>query len=306
MDSLSYLYVEHCKIEQDKLAIAIFDKKGKVPIPCANLAMLMIGPGTSITHSAIKNLADNGCLVIWSGEHGIRFYSQGMGKTRSAKNILIQAKFASYQKLHLLVVKRMYTMRFKEKLEPNITLQQIRGKEGIRVKLAYRKASKETGVEWHGRSYRRGEWAQSDTINRALSAGNACLYGLCHSAIISAGYSTAIGFIHTGQQLSFVFDIADLYKVELIIPLAFRLVKESTENIDRRIRIECRNLFRDSKLIKRIIPDIHSLFTIDPNNKDFPPSILNEEDIDYDIEKSKPGKLWDPESNDLSSGKNYG
>lgn len=91
-DSLSFLYIEHARIEQEAKAIAIHDARGRVPVPCASLSMLLLGPGTTITHAAIRALAENGCLVSWTGQEGVRFYAQGMGETRSARNLLRQTR----------------------------------------------------------------------------------------------------------------------------------------------------------------------------------------------------------------------
>src|SRR3954447_15269333 len=133
-DSLSYLYVEHCRIDQEAKAITLHDARGTVPVPCASLTTLMIGPGTTITHAAVRALAENGCLVLWTGENGVRFYAQGMGETRSARNLLRQARLCSDPTLRLKVVRRLYEMRFAEVLDPALTLQQIRGLEGVRVR----------------------------------------------------------------------------------------------------------------------------------------------------------------------------
>jgi len=139
---------------------------------------------------------------------------------------------------------------------PDITLQQLRGKEGIRVRQAYAAASQEHGVEWRGRSYNRGNWSAADPVNRALSAANSCLYGLCHAAILAAGYSPGLGFVHTGKQLSFVYDVADLYKARITIPVAFREAAASAENLEPRVRRACRDVFRAERLVERILPDI--------------------------------------------------
>jgi len=301
-DGLSYLYIEHAKIEQDHLSIAVFDADGKIPVPCANLALLMLGPGTSITHAAIKALADNGCLVVWSGEEGLRFYASGMGKTRSARNILVQAQLVSNPAFRLQVVKNMYSKRFKEALDSNFTIQQLRGREGARVRKAYSQASKETGVEWHGRKYKRSEWSSNDPINIALSTANACLYGICHSAIIATGYSPALGFIHTGKQLSFVYDIADLYKTEVSIPLAFQIVKESLKDVSRRVRFSCRDTFREWNLLKRIIPDIQDVLS-----KNIDTVKCGEDQSDeFARDGALPGGLWDPSSDTVQGGRNFG
>ncbi|MBN2054913.1 CRISPR-associated endonuclease Cas1, partial [bacterium] len=154
-DGWSYLYVEHCRVDQEAKAIAIHDEMGRVPVPCANLELLMLGPGVSITHAAVSVLADHGCLVLWSGEEGVRLYAMGMGETRSAANFLHQARMWADEARRLQVVRRLYQLRFKEALAPNLTLQQIRGMEGVRVREAYASASRDTGVPWSGRSYSR-------------------------------------------------------------------------------------------------------------------------------------------------------
>ena len=229
-DSLSYLYVEHAVLNQKNQAVEyIREDEGRVMIPVAALSVLLLGPGTKITHSAVKTLAENGCSIVWVGEEGTRFYAQGMGETRLSFHLLRQVELASNPLARMTVIRRMYAKRFRESLDTNLTLEQIRGMEGARVRNAYFQASQEHNIPWVGRRYDRRNWKNADPINRALSAANALLNGLCHAAIISGGYSPAIGFIHTGKQLSFVYDIADLYKVETTIPLAFQTVSESIE-----------------------------------------------------------------------------
>jgi CRISP-associated protein Cas1 len=294
-DSFSYLYVEHCRIDQEDKAIALHDTSGKTLVPCANLILLLFGPGTSVTHAAIRTLAENGCLVLWTGEMGVRFYAQGMGETRVAHNLLHQARLCSIPALRLQVVRRMYEMRFTEPLKPGLTLQQIRGKEGIRVREAYAQAGRATGIKWSGRAYQRDQWTAADPINRALSAANSCLYGICHAAIVSAGYSPALGFIHTGKMLSFVYDIADLYKADTTIPLAFHTVAENETNLESRIRRACRDTFQSERLLKRIIPDIERALDV---------SVPHEE-VDFDEDAAAPGGLWDPETGITNGGVNW-
>jgi len=295
-DGWSYLYVEHCRIDQEDLAIAVHDIRGKTPVPCASLALLMLGPGTTITHAAVKVLAEAGCLVAWTGEEGVRFYAEGLGRTRSARNLLRQARLCSDPALRLQVVMRLYRMRFGEELDPSLTLQQIRGKEGIRVREAYSHASRQTGVKWAGRSYRREDWDFSDPVNRALSCANSCLYGVCHAAIVAAGYSPALGFIHTGKMLSFVYDIADLYKTDTTVPAAFAAVAEGTVDLERRVRQGCREVFRQQRVIKRIVPDIHRALAMDSAEVVGGP--------DFDSDAAAPGALWDPDVGQVEGGIN--
>jgi CRISPR-associated protein Cas1 len=288
-DSLSYLYLEHGRVEQKYRGVEFVDEKGgQMLVPAAALAVLLLGPGTTITHAAVKALADNGCLILWTGEDGTRLYAQGSGETRKAYHLLHQARLAGDPQKRLQVIRRMYQARFSEPLEPTLTLEQIRGLEGARVRLAYARASREYGVPWQGRCYDRQNWGGGDPVNRALSAANALLNGLCHAAIVSGGYSPALGFIHTGKQLSFVYDIADLYKGEITIPLAFRVVAESASQLETRVRQACREAFRSNRLLDRILPDIDRIL----ETTNLPPDNA----FDPDSDPAVPGPWWDPNS----------
>jgi CRISPR-associated protein Cas1 len=258
-DAWSYVYLEKGRIDQDDQSIAFHTIDGTTSIPVASLAVLMLGPGTAITHAAIRVLAQSNCLVIWCGDESVRFYATGTGGAGHSHNLIRQAALASDPQARLAVCVRMYAKRFPDPIDPNVTIEQLRGMEGYRVRQAYAEASRRHGIDWSGRNYDPGRWNAADPANRALSAANACLYGLVQAAIISAGYSTALGFIHVGKPLSFVYDIADLYKTELIVPLAFQHAAESTTDLERSVRIACRDLFYTSKLMHRIIPDIEEV-----------------------------------------------
>ena len=295
-DGWSYLYVEHCRVDQESRAIAIHDEAGKVPVPCANLALLMLGPGVSITHAAISVLSDHGCLVAWCGEAGVRFYAVGMGETRSAANFLHQTRMWAHVNLHMQVVRGLYQLRFSEKFDSELTLRQIRGMEGVRVRDTYARASRESGVPWSGRSYQRDKWSNADPVNRALSVANSCLYGICHAAIVSAGFSPALGFVHTGKMLSFVYDVADLYKTEITIPVAFRAVAEGKEGLERRVRLSCRDGFVSTRLLERIIPDVQMALMLPKRG-----TASNAELFDQDA--AAPGSLWDPVQGEVKGGR---
>jgi CRISPR-associated protein Cas1 len=286
-DSLSYVYLEHGKLERTQSAVEFFDAKGgRTLVPATALTVLMLGPGTSITHEAIKVLTSGGTLVMWCGEEGVRYYAQGLGETRRAYHLLKQAELASDPKKRMGVVLRMYRYRFDETLHPELSIEQIRGMEGARVREAYAAASRKYGVPWNGRNYDRTNWGNADPVNRALSTANACLNGLCHAAIVSGGYSPGLGFVHTGRQSSFVYDIADLYKTNLTVPLAFKLVAESTAQLETRVRYACRDAFREQRLLERILPDIHSLLGITANELAL--------GADADNDQAKPEPWWDP------------
>ncbi len=298
-DSLGYLYVEHCRIDREDKAIAIHDATGLTPVPCASLALLMLGPGVKITHAAILTLADTGCLVAWVGEESVRFYAAGTGETRSASRLLHQARLATRRSTRLQVVRRLYEMRFGEELDPALTLEQIRGREGARVRDAYARAAAATGVPWQGRNYDRGNWTKADPVNRALSCANSCLYGLCHAAIVSAGYSPALGFIHTGKQLSFVYDVADLYKTVLTVPVAFEVAGADPKPLERAVRHRCRDTFSQADLLGRVVKDIEYALSVVPAADDAA-------DLDFDADPAAPGRLWDDQTASAPGGVAYG
>ena len=285
-DAVSYLYVEHVRIDQHEKSIALHDENGMTPVPAAALSVLMLGPGTNITHAAIRVLADNNCLAIWCGEQSVRFYAFGMGGTRSSAALLRQAALACNETSRLEVVKRMYRMRFKEEVTSNPTVEQLRGMEAVRVRKTYAQLSEASGVEWVGRNYDRSDWKAGDVANRALSAANSCLYGICHAGIMSLGYSPALGFIHTGKQLSFVYDIADLYKTEISIPLAFEIAAAEPPQLERTVRLRCRDIFKETRLLERIVVDIHSVLG---------DKCEAEEDFPADEDQALPTPLWTPE-----------
>lgn len=294
-DSWSYLYVERARIDQEDKGICLHDEAGRVHVPCASLSLLMLGPGTTVTHAAVMTMAEAGCLVAWCGEQGVRFYAQGMGETRSAARLLQQARLWADEQERIRIVRQMYEMRFPDPLPPDLSLRQIRGKEGARVRAAYARQAERFGVRWAGREYNRLDWDRSDPINRALSAANSCLYGVSHAAIVAAGYSPALGFIHTGKMLSFVYDVADLYKMELTVPAAFLEVAKGGAQLESRARHRCRDLFAEQDLLTRIVADLEALFG---------PAPATAAAERFDQDEAAPGELWDP-LGAISGGQNF-
>ena len=237
-----------------------------------SLSVLMLGPGTSISHAAINILSKNGCMVAWVGEDITRFYAQGMGETYKAYKLIQQAQLVCDTEKRKKVVVAMYRMRFDEELEDNLTLPQIRGHEGVRMRNAYAYWSRQTGVNWEGRQYNFQKWG-GDPINRALSTANAILNAVCYTVIVTTGYSPALGFIHQGRQLSFVYDIADLYKTETTIPIAFKATAESASggvDLERKVRMECRKTFHEYKLMERLLPDIAEVLGVSDDTGESP------------------------------------
>ncbi|APJ02799.1 type I-E CRISPR-associated endonuclease Cas1e [Silvanigrella aquatica] len=293
-DSISYLYIEQGIIEQDDKSISVFDETGKTQIPISSLTLLMLGPGTKITHAAIKTTVENGCLIAWTGEESVRFYASGSGETRSSSALYLQAKLAINNESRIEIARKMYQKRFSDPLPKQLTLEQIRGKEGVRVRGIYHKEMEKYGLKWKGRDYDRKDWNKADEYNRAIAAGNACLYGICHSAIVALGLSPALGFIHCGKQLSFVYDIGDLYKAELTIPIGIEIAVNKPKDLERTVRLRLRDEFKKQRILSRIVEDIQELLGLNEiNSKNF------------DTDPAAPGFLIG-ENSVTAGGKNHG
>lgn len=284
-DSMSFYYAEYCRVTRYRSAVQCLSKGGSVTVPIAMLAVLMLGPGTSITHEAVQLCSEVGCSIIWVGEDAIRYYALGNGKTRKGYRLLQQARLVADPDARRRVARAMYAKRFNEVVDDTATIEELRGREGVRMRNAYKMLARQYGVRWQSRRYKRDDWNASDPINKALSATNALLNGICHSAIVAGGYSPGLGFIHTGRIQSFVYDIADLYKVELSIPVAFKTASFGFANLESRVRIRFRERVQEIKLMQRIVRDIDELLGIhkdDPIHKDFdqtmPGPLLGDED----------------------------
>jgi len=258
-DRMTFLYLEHCKINRIDNAISIKDESGTVNVPSAMISVLLLGPGTDITHRAIELAGDTGVGICWVGEQGVKFYAHGKALSSNTKLLQKQAELVSNKKMRLSIVKKMYQIRFPTDDTSNMTLQQLRGREGSRMRKVYKIASKEWGVPWDGRSYDHDSGSAADDVNASLSVANSCLYGLTCAVVHSLGCSPGLGFIHTGHELSFVYDIADLYKAEISIPAAFKIASQSSTDIEGDTRREVRDLMTKSHLLERMVKDIRYL-----------------------------------------------
>ncbi len=284
-DSISFLYFEYGKIEQSETGVEFSNKKGVIEIPVANLCTIMLGPGVTITHKAVQSIVSSGCTILWNGEQGVRYYAHATGETHKAYKLQKQAELVSDPAKRKHVVLKMYKFRFGELFNPELTVVQMQGAEGLRVQDEYKAIAARYGVKWENRRYNREVWEDSDDLNRALSTASSCVNGISHSAIVAAGYSPGLGFIHQGKQCSFVYDIADLYKMKIAVPIAFAAVAEGAGNLETTVRKRCRQAFKNFRLLGRIIPDIEILLNI---NDEIP------EAFDPDSDPKLPTKWWEP------------
>lgn len=285
-ERLSVLYIEYGQLDVLDGAFVVVDKNGvRTHIPVGGVVCLMLEPGTRVSHAACALAARAGTLLVWIGEAGVRLYSAGQPGGARADRLLYQAKLALDDELRLKVVRKMYALRFGEEPPQRRSVDQLRGIEGARVRETYKRLAAQCGVEWKARNYDTSEWDKSDLPNRCLSAATSCLYGVTEAAVLAAGYAPAIGFIHTGKPLSFVYDVADVYKFETVVPLAFRIATRNLVNPEQQVRLACRDSFRETKLLERIIPGIEDMLAAGeiPRPKAFEEQVLpvipNEENI---------------------------
>ena len=270
-DRMTFIYLERCRISRQDSAIKVIDDKGVVHIPAAYITVLLLGPGTDISHRAVELIGDSGVGMVWVGEHGVRYYAHGRALNSHTRLLVRQAELVSNTRKHLAVVRKMYRLRFGDGEDiSRLTLQQLRGREGSRMRSEYRRQSKKYKVPWNGRNYDPDDFHAGDPVNQALSAGNVCLYGLAHAVISALGCSAGLGFIHVGHEWSFAYDIADLYKAEITIPIAFEMAaelkpegKEPSKEFAGEVRRRIRNKAVSVHLLERMVADIKYLLSED-------------------------------------------
>lgn len=261
----SIVFIGRAQIDVVDGAFVAIDAEGtRTHIPVGGLACIMLEPGVRISHAAVGLAARTGTLIAWVGEAGVRLYAAGQPGGARSDRLLWQAKLALDEQARLKIVREMFRRRFDEEAPSRRSIDQLRGIEGARVRKSYELLAQKHGVRWKRRKYRVDDWDASDVPNRCLSAATACLHGLTEAAVLAAGYAPAIGFLHTGKPLSFVYDIADLYKLETVVPEAFRIAGEAAKgkldmSPDRAVRLACRDSFRRTRLLNRIIPDIGAI-----------------------------------------------
>lgn len=291
-DRITFLYIEHSKLNRQDSAITVANQEGIVKIPAATISVLLLGPGTDISHRAMELIGDSGTSVVWVGERGVRQYAHGRALSHSSRLLERQAKIVSNTQLRLQAAKKMYQMRFVEEDIAMLTMQQLRGREGSRVRSVYRKQSQKYNVKWEGRSFDPDDFESGSVINQALSSAHFALYGLVYSVIAALGVSPGLGIVHTGHDMSFVYDIADLYKADVTIPISFEVASEYKEGDDvgRITRLKVRDAFVDGKLIGQIVKDI--MYILNYSESD---------EISVDLIN-----LWDPKIGLVQHGTNYG
>jgi len=261
--------------------VMVDDGGVRTVIPVGAITCIFLEPGTRVSHAAVALAARAGTLLVWVGEAGVRVYASGQPGGARADRLLFQARLALDESARLKVVRKMYAMRFGEEPPARRSVEQLRGIEGVRVRALYRALANRYGVQWKSREYDPKDWSSGDLVNHCVSAATACLYGVTEAAVLAAGYAPAIGFIHTGKPLSFVYDIADVFKFDTVVPIAFevtaRLIRSGREDLklgEREVRRACRDRFREKKLLARLIPAIEEILAAGEIQREEPAGVV--------------------------------
>ncbi|MBY0241903.1 MAG: type I-E CRISPR-associated endonuclease Cas1e [Burkholderiaceae bacterium] len=260
-DKYPFLYLERGRLEVDDSSVKWLDADGHViPLPIATIATLLLGPGTSVTHEAIKTLVAANCSVSWVGEDCLLFYAAGFLATADTRNLKQQISLAADDARALDVARQLYARRFPDADLAGKRLPAMMGMEGQRVRSLYQQKAEQYQVGWKGRQYVPGKFELADITNQVLTASNAALYGILCSVIHSLGYSPHIGFIHSGSPLPFVYDMADLYKEHLCIDLAFATTRELAGRYNKQlVSARFRERALEMDLMAKITSDLQTL-----------------------------------------------
>lgn len=296
-DRMTFIYLEHCTINREDSAIKVTDLEGDVLIPAAAITTLLLGPGCKITHRAMELIGDSGVGTVWAGEHGVRYYAHGRALNSHTRLLVKQAEFVSNTRKHLGVVRKMYQMRFPDEDVSGLTLQQLRGREGSRVRSMYKAYSRQWSIPWNRREYDPDNFSAGDPVNQALSAGNVCLYGLAHAVICALGCSAGLGFIHVGHECSFAYDIADLYKAQTTIPIAFEMAAAVRDEFDNKTPADFSGMVR-----RRLRDEIVKLHLLERMVHDIKYLLSDGEDAS---EEENAVYLWDNIKETVANGKQY-
>ena len=261
-DKFNFVYAERSIVSQKQGNLIFLDKNGESQYPIGLISCLFLGPGTKITHSAIRTASLNKCSLIWVGEDLVNCYSYIGNENRTTENFMKQLDL--YNNHRSTVAYNFFKFRFKEYIKNPKTITQLMGVEGFLMKNIYSDFAKKYNIPWNKRE-KDGEWEKNSDINKAISVCNSVLYGITNSVLVALGYNSSLGFIHSGNSLSLVYDVADLYKIELCLPTAFELLSEKPYEIEKESRLRIKNKIKDINLMEKMVLDLEENLLYEPN-----------------------------------------
>lgn len=235
---------------------------GDYQLPHQSVSIILIGPGSSVTHDALRILAAHGCALAAVGTGGIRFYTAPPLLPDTSALARRQVMLWSDPKSRVAVARSMYTLRFGEEVKAR-TLDMLRGMEGARLKRLYELIAQRFGVPWNGRHYDRNNPNATDVPNQAINHAASAVEAAAAIAVASTATIPQLGFVHEDSGQSFVLDVADLVRHDVTLPIAFGaakyVLKRSDENLERIVRTKAAEVLTNSQVISRLIEHIKSL-----------------------------------------------
>jgi CRISPR-associated protein Cas1 len=259
-DRWTPIYLEHGRLEVDDSSVKWISATGLLcRLPVATISAVLLGPGTTATHAAMKACADSNTPVCWVGEDGLRFYALGLAPNHANDMPRLHAAAWADKKRRAEIARRMFRMRFPDVAVESRSIKELRGMEGLRVRALYAEFGLRHGVTWKGRSYNPSNWDMADGINKALSAANASLYALCAAVVCSLGYLPSLGFVHDSGTLPFIYDVADLYKHITSIPAAFLAIRQKPDDDGELTRKLFKQSVEEERILQRIPKDLEAL-----------------------------------------------
>jgi len=260
-DRWTPIYLEHGRLEVDDSSIKWIGADGMVyRLPVATLSAVLLGPGTTVTHSAMKACADSNTPVCWVGEEGMRFYAFGITPNHDNSMPRKHATAWADKKKHAEIARKMFARRFPGVDVQTYSIAELRGMEGMRVRAKYAELGQQYGVTWKGRNYDKSNWHLADNINRAVSTANASLYAVCAAVVYPLGYLPTLGFVHDAGTLPFIYDVADLYKEVTTLPAAFQATRQEPNDQGELVRIFLKERIEEDRLLQKMPEDLEKLF----------------------------------------------
>ncbi|MDY3128293.1 MAG: type I-E CRISPR-associated endonuclease Cas1e [Corynebacterium sp.] len=267
-DRVSFLYLERCSIRQDKTGVVAYSQVDgealtqRIQIPVGGISLLMLGPGTSISSAAATSCARSGATVMFTGGGGVPSYTHATPLTSSARWAIAQAHLVANEAHQRKAAVKLYRRQLAlDDLDDSVSISVMRGMEGRVMKQTYQSLAKKHGIK----NFRRNT-AADDPINQGLNLANSMLYGCAASASTALSLNPALGIIHRGNSRALLFDLADLYKPILTMPLAFACADK--EEPSEALRKELRREIHRRRLLKDMIQVLMEILTPHLPNRD--------------------------------------
>lgn len=234
---------------------------GDYQLPHQTVSIVLLGPGSSVTHDALRLLARHGCALAAIGVGGVRFYTAPPLMPDSSAVARAQVRLWADRESRMEVARAMYAIRFGDIVRTR-DIEVLRGREGAHIKQSYQLAADRFGISWHGRRYDRANPDAGDLANQAINHAAAAMTAAASIAVASVAAIPQLGFVHEDSGQSFVLDIADLYRHDVMLEIAFGATKEAEKTqapVERLVRRRAADVFHRQSVIASMIDRIKTL-----------------------------------------------